>query len=97
LANFKGGRSWLFFHLLNLTGKQEDWLNVPPEFFIRFNGYKKARDFVRNLTVVNCPAERGVNLIFYFKDHCRHDENREYLQVIEAHRRQFPGTSHTTE
>ena len=43
-----------------------DWLEMDPKIWDLQGGYIRFRDFVKGLTIVNDPAERGVGLIKQF-------------------------------
>ena len=60
----------------------------------QFAGYRKVRDFVKNMEVTNDCAERGVKIINDFKDIAQDEEQRQFaLQVIAKHRQQVPTIS----
>ena len=63
LSTFVSERSWLLFNLLDMGPAESEWLQVEVHQWHLFSGFRKFRDFVRGLTVVNDPAERGVKLI----------------------------------
>ena len=89
-------RSWLLFHLLKLKDKQQ-WLSVPSEFWPNFDDFNTAHNFVNNLQCINDSAERGIKLIGDFNSRSKDPEEREFLaQVVENHRKQFPGTSYNS-
>ena len=63
LSSLVSERSWLVFDLLKLGPTETEWLQVEVPQWNLFSGFRKFRDFVKGLTVVNDPAERGVKLI----------------------------------
>ena len=63
LASLVSERSWLIFHLLELSPVETEWLQVDVHQWEKFSGFRKFKEFVKGLTVVNDPAERGVKLI----------------------------------
>ena len=96
LSSFVNEKSWLLFDLLGLTGKQ-DWLQTPQEMWVMFTEYRKLKEYVLNVSVVNDLAERGMHLITEFASKCQNKEEREaLLQVVEQHRKQFPDFSKKT-
>ena len=66
LSTMLGPGSWLLFNKLGMSEEDLDWLEMDPLFWDMMPGYVKFRDFVKNLTIVNDPAERGVGLIKEF-------------------------------
>ena len=66
LSSMLGPQSWLLFDKLGLVDEDLDWLLLDPLVWDYNPGYIKFRDFVKNLTIVNDPAERGVGLIKQF-------------------------------
>ena len=63
LSTMLGPESWLLFNKLGMGEQDLDWLQSDPLFWDMMPGYKRFGDFVRNLTIVNDPAERGVGLM----------------------------------
>ena len=53
--------SWLLFDRLNLRDSDMEWLRCDVRDWDSFPGFKAFQSFVAPLTVVNDPAERGVN------------------------------------
>ena len=49
-----------------MTDVDMEWLQLNPEQWEFMSGYRRFRDFVQKLTIVNDPAERGVGLIKQF-------------------------------
>ena len=66
LSTFLGPHSWLLFNKLGLDEVDMDWLEMDPKIWDLQGGYIRFRDFVKGLTIVNDPAERGVGLIKQF-------------------------------
>ena len=96
LSSFVTERSWLLFDLLGLDGVQE-WLQTPPTMWEMFDDYRKLKDYVVNVCVVNDLAERGMHLITEFAGKCANPEERQaLLQVVEEHRNQFKDFNKTT-
>ena len=60
LAGLVGVKSYLLFNLLKI--EDLNWLEVPVALWKCFPSYIQARDFVRDLVVVNDWAERGKNI-----------------------------------
>jgi hypothetical protein len=68
----------------------QEWLQLPVEYWTLMKDYKNLRDFVSVLEVVNDSAERGIKIVSDFKDMCRNLDTQEYLfQVVEAHRKKI--------
>ena len=96
LSSFVTERSWLLFDLLGLDGVQE-WLQTPPTMWEMFAEYRKLKDYVVNVCVVNDLAERGMHLITKFAGKCKNTEERQaLLQVVEQHKNQFKDFNKTT-
>ena len=66
LSSFLGPESWLVFNKLGFSSEDKEWLLQGPELWDQIPGYQRFRDFVKRLTIVNDPAERGVGLIKQF-------------------------------
>ena len=47
LSTFVGPASWLLFDLLGINGKPE-WLQIPSEYWDKFEDYRKVKIFVMN-------------------------------------------------
>lgn len=73
LLDLIGERSWLLFDLLQLKGSQ-DWMQLQPKYWNLMEDYRKARDFVSTLEVVNDSPERGIKLITDFNDMVQKEE-----------------------
>ena len=67
LSKFVGPRSWLLFSKLGLSQVDCEWLQLDPAVWKLMSGYQKLREFVKNTTIVNDPAERGVALAASFR------------------------------
>jgi hypothetical protein len=61
-----GPESWLLFNKLGFSNEELEWLLLDPKVWDQMSGYQKFRDFVKRVTLVNDPAERGVGLIKQF-------------------------------
>ena len=86
LADFVTADSWLVFDLLGMTGTQ-DWMTIPSSMWENFQEYKKFSEFVKNISVCNDVAERGIALITAFINKAQSEEQRQaLLQVVELHR-----------
>jgi hypothetical protein len=91
LSNFIGPRSWLLFHLLKLTDRQLEWMQMDCNHWKLFEDYRFIEGFVRGLEVTNDCAERGVKLISDFIDVVQCEEQQKFLlQVVEDHRQRVP-------
>ena len=96
LSSFVSEESWLLFDLLGLQDCQE-WLQTPVKMWDLFSDYRKFKEYVINVSVVNDLAERGMHLITEFASKCKNREEREaVLQVVEEHRKNFPDFSKKT-
>ena len=60
LAGLVGVKSYLLFNLLKI--EDLSWLEAPVALWKCFPSYIQARDFVRDLVVVNDGAERGKSI-----------------------------------
>jgi hypothetical protein len=68
----------------------QEWLQLPLEYWTLMKDYKNLRAFVSVLEVVNDSAERGIKIVSDFKDVCRNLDTQEYLfHVVEAHRKKI--------
>ena len=63
-------------------------LQVNPNTWDQVPSYQRFRNFVKNLTIVNDPAERGVGLIKQFIDSFQSEEAcQDNLIAVAAHRK----------
>ena len=96
LSQFLSPESWLVFDKLGLAGSQ-DWLTVPPQFWTNFQEFRKFSEFVKNISVCNDIAERGVSLITTFINKTESEEQRQaMLQVVEHHKALVTDTKKST-
>ena len=67
------------------------WLKLEVSQWDLISGYRKFKDFVKFLTVVNDPAERGVKLIQDFVNQTS-DENlrQDLILAVSDHRQKTP-------
>ncbi len=94
LSDLIGTNSWLIFSLLKLD-RNQDWLQLPSQYWNLMTYYRTVRDFVRSLEVTNDCADQGVKIINDFKDVTEDEEQLQYaLQVIEHHRRLISSVPH---
>lgn len=85
-----GPKSWIIFYLLGLHRPQE-WMQLPVEYWSKFEDYRFARDYLVAMEVTNDSAERGIKLISDFKDMVMDEHQRDCLeQAVEEHRRRVP-------
>ena len=83
-----GPGSWLLFDKLELRDDDMEWLQLDPLAWDDMPGYVKFRDFVKNLTIVNDPAERGVGLIKQFIATFQNEQScQETLLAVSKHRK----------
>ena len=100
LTEFVGPRSWLAFERLGLRTQEGamDWIKIPSTEWIHMTGFRKFKDFVSNLTVVNDPAERGVKLVQEYVESSTNESLRQDLMIVVAEdRKKFPGASNKSE
>ena len=85
LESFFSKDSVKFFESL---GVESDFLKSPAELWDGHPNYNRALDIVKNLNVVNDPAERGVNLATEFNNNVtRSNQNSDLYQVVERDRK----------
>ena len=94
LSQFVDVTSWLIFiHLGMLDIDQMMWLTMEVEDWENQQDFIGFKDFVKNLTCVNDPAERSIKLAQDFIDD---EQNEEDLQakyvVVSEHRKMVKGT-----
>ena len=88
LSSMLGPGSWLLFDKLGFTEEDLSWLLLDPHGWDSNPGYNKFRDFVRGLTIVNDPAERGVGLVKQFISTFQNEEScQENLLAVSQHRK----------
>lgn len=74
---------------MQLKGSQ-DWMQLQLKYWNLMEDYRKAKDFVSNLEVVNDSAKRGIKLITDFKDMVQKEDQLQFLfQVVEDHRQRI--------
>lgn len=95
LEDFVTEKSLTLFNSMQLD---TSFLEVHPSEWMGLDSYKKYRDIVKSIKVVNDCAERGVALITQFNDKLtKNEEQKQYLlQVVETHRKQFKTSKKTT-
>ena len=82
-------------YMFDIMGFKKDWLRKPIHLWKDDSDYMEMKNYVKNLLVCNDPAERGVKLVSEFigcltKDSAHRED---LIQVVEAHRKQFPDVS----
>jgi len=84
-----------FFHILSID---DDFLTVDPELWASNNSYLEAEAVVKELSIVNDTAERGVALMQDYNSLLTKDEDQiQYaLQVVREHRSKFPNSKKST-
>ena len=88
LSTMLGPESWLLFNKLGMGDEDLDWLHLDPLVWDFMPGYIKFRDFVKKLTIVNDPAERGVGLIKEFISTFQNEKScQENLLAVSKHRK----------
>lgn len=90
LVDFISGRSWLIFNYFN--SEENKWLEQPASKWNEYANFRKMKESIENISVVNDPAERSVKLIEDFACKVTKDEKqRQYLlQCVEDHRKNKP-------
>lgn len=89
LSTFVGEGSWLIFELLDIYGKPE-WLKIPSDHWQQFEEYRKMKEFVTNLPVINDSAERAMALIKKYVNNVKDEEDKQDLiQVIQRFRQKM--------
>ena len=84
--------SWFFFHV---NGQEEDcrheWLHSSIQNWEYSSDYRKFKDFIKNIDVVNDRAERGVKLIqeYIGSAHCESDL-QDLLLVVDNQKSRLP-------
>ena len=87
LSTFLGPESWLIFDRLGLKEADLDWLQLDPSIWESKPSYKKFKNFIHNLTIVNDPAERGVGLIKeYIATYQNEKSCQDNLLAVSKHR-----------
>lgn len=84
-----GQKSWTVF---NLLGHNADWLKQSLAEWAKDEEFNEANTILRNLKVVNDPAERAIKMITEYASSMTHnDEEKQYLlQIVENHRNLIP-------
>ncbi|KAL4150130.1 hypothetical protein QTP88_003964 [Uroleucon formosanum] len=79
-------------NFFNRFGIPMDFLDLDPKLWNENDQYKKSKELVNNINVVNDIAERGVKLIEdYNKLLTKNEDQKQYLlQVVSEYRQQFP-------
>lgn len=92
LANFVTNNSRSFFEKLSLSST---FLEFDPSEWNDNDDYKKAKEYVSKMNVVNDNAERAVALMQSFNTHLtKNEEQMQYiLQIVEKHREEQPTPS----
>jgi len=83
LSDFTNQRTQTLLSRLNIG---DSCLDLPPEKWIESEDYRRGRDSVQQLRVVNDTAERGVKLLEEFDQLITNNEEEKHflLQVVEA-------------
>ena len=95
LWDFVQPYSWDFFTILRI---EADWLTWPLDKWEESEDYRKARQFVTTVKVVNDAAERGIKLASdYVQSLTKDSEVRQKIfQAVEWHRRKKANTKKST-
>ena len=95
LWDFVKPHSWDFFTILKVSA---DWLTWPLDKGEESEDYRKARQFVTTVKVVNDAAERGIKLASdYVQSLTKDSEVRQKIfQTVEWHRREKADISKST-
>ena len=88
LSTFLGPESWLIFDKLGLSDEDMDWLQHDSGQWECAGGYRRFRDFVKKLTIVNDPAQRGVGLVKQFINTFQNEAScQDNLLAVSKHRK----------
>ena len=74
LTQFVRPTSWEIFDKLGMTSDDCEWLQLEVHQWPLIKGFRDFREFVRGLTPVNDPAERGVQVALDMKDKTRKED-----------------------
>ena len=86
MSTFVGPASWLLFDLLRINGKPE-WLQIPSEYWAKFEDYRKIKIFMSNLPFVNDGAERAMAMMKKYIDKVKNEKDKQDLiQLIQGFR-----------
>ena len=64
LASFVGGKSWLVFENLGFTMNNLEWHQVSFKYWEKFSSYRRFKESVYKLHVLNDPAKSAVRFLF---------------------------------
>ena len=93
LEEFVDKGSWLIFDLCGIEGTPE-WLKIPSQLWPEFEDFRKMNTYVKNLSVINDSAERGMALIKSFIDKVHNEEDKQDLiQLIQNFRQKVTDLS----
>ena len=88
VSSFLRLQSWLPFNKLRFSDDDLDWLMLDSDVWELQPGYNRFSDFVKKLTIVNDPAERGVGLIKQFIGSFQNEVScQENLLAVSKHRK----------
>ena len=76
MSTFVGPASWLLFDLLGINGKPE-WLQIPSEYWAKFEDYRKIKILVSNLPFVNEGAERAIVMMKRYVDKVKDEKDKQ--------------------
>ena len=95
LVNFVKPHSWDFFTILRV---EADWLTWPLDKWEESEDFRKARQFVTTVKVVNNAAERGIKLTSDYVQSLTKDSvvREKIFQTVEFHRREKADTKKST-
>ena len=85
---------------LGIKDADTEWLQLSPDVWSLFSGYKMLLSFTKNTTIVNDPAERAVALMSDFRDRVQDEQQcQDTLIAVAEHRKLFPrdGTKESKE
>ena len=89
LQDFVGEQSSILF---KITGSNYDWLKENPILWSSNESYNKMESFVKDMKVINDPAERAIKLMSDYTDRIVNDEEQKQflIQSIEENRGLLP-------
>ena len=95
VSDFVGNGSFFMFDRM---GFDKEWLRKPISTWRNDPSFCEMERYVKTLLICNDAAERGIKLVSDFIDCLTKDssDREDLLQVVEAHRKQFPNVNKST-
>ena len=82
LSVFVTERSWLVFHLLEVSPAELVWLEFPASTWEHYESYRSLRDYLQDMEVVNDAAERAVKDVGEFARMTRNEGDRDDIILV---------------